>query len=298
MDHVRLGVSPINWINDDMDDLGDHYDLETVLSDMRDLGFAGTEMGRKYPRDPGLLKALLDKYRLALAGAWKTVQFSSGWRPEEDFTDFRQHVEFLSRLGSRYAVTCDGGGSLHWDARGSRTTVEKYDEAAWQRLAAGLNRVGEHARKHGVEVAYHAHFGTAVETPEEIDRLMSSTDPACVSLLADTGHIHAGGGDPAAVIDRHFERIHYIHLKDVRQSVLDAVRHTGASFTEAVRQGIFTTPGDGSIDFSAIFRVLRRRGYRGWMILEAEQDPAKSDPVVYARRSKEFLGSLLQAGDP
>ena len=298
MYNVQLGISPINWINDDMNDLGDEYPLETVLADMRDLGFVGTEMGRKYPKDPALLRPLLATYRLVLAGAWKTVQFSSGWNPDEDFADYARHIEFLRQMGARYVVVCDGGGSLHWDARGPRQSVERHDEAAWQRLGEGLNKAGEYSRRFGIQVVYHAHFGTCVESPAEIDQLMSVTDPELVSLLVDTGHIYAGGGDPASVIQTHANRVRYIHLKDVRRSVLDDVLSKGTLFIDAVRQGIFTTPGDGCIDFERVFQALRGIGYQGWMILEAEQDPAKAEPVAYAARSKEFLQSLIDADNP
>ncbi|MCL6454879.1 MAG: myo-inosose-2 dehydratase [Alicyclobacillus sp.] len=293
MYNVRLAASPINWINDDMTDLGDFYDVETVLSNMRDLGFAGTEMGRKYPRDPSQLRKLLNRYGLVLSGAWKTVQFSSGWNSDQDFADFQVHVQFLQRMGARYAVVCDGGGSLHWDPRGPRWRVEKFDDAAWARLAAGLNRAGAYSRRFGVEVVYHAHLGTGVETPAEIDRLMAMTDPDVVSLLGDTGHIFAGGGVPEQVFEKHLRRIHYIHLKDVRRAVLDDVRAKGTLFTDAVRQGLFTTPGDGCIDFPAVFDVLQRGGYQGWMVMEAEQDPTKAEPVAYARAAKAYLEALM-----
>lgn len=292
--NVRLGISPINWINDDMNDLGDFYDLETVLSDMRSLGFSGTEMGRKYPRDPGRLKALLARYALVLTGAWKTVQFSTGSDPEQELAAFQVHVQFLKQMGAQHAVVCDGGGSLHWDARGHRRQVEKWDDEAWMRVAAGLNRAGEYARRHGVRLVYHPHFGTNVETPEEIDRLMALTDPEVVWLLADTGHIRAGGGDPVQVIEKHISRVGYLHLKDVRPEVLHVVRTEGHSFLDGVRMGMFTVPGDGCIDFGTVFDVLRKHGYQGWMILEAEQDPVKADPVVYARKAKALIQQWME----
>jgi len=272
-----------------MDDLGDFYALETVLSEMRQLGFTGTEMGRKYPRDSETLRPLLARYGLVLSGAWKTVQFSSGWDDEQDFADFQTHVQFLRQMGAQHVVVCDGGGSLHWDARGHRIAVERHDDAAWARLAAGLHRAGEYANRHGVHIVYHAHLGTSVERPEEIDRLMAMTDPALVSLLADTGHIFAGGGDPASVIRKHFQRVKYIHLKDVRQSVLADLRARGTLFIDAVRQGVFTTPGDGCVDFEAVFDALHEGGYQGWLILEAEQDPTKAEPVAYARAAKALI---------
>lgn len=291
--NVRLGISPINWINNDMDDLGDFYDVETMLTDMRKLGFSGTEMSRKFPEDPETLKRLLARHGLVLSGAWVTVQFSSGWEKEEDFARFQSHIQFLRSMGSEYAVVCDGGGSLHWDARGQRTRVRRHDDEAWRRLAVGLHRAGEYARKFGVRLAYHPHFGTAVESQEEIDRLMAMTDPELVSLLLDTGHIFAGGGDPVKAIRKHGHRIHCVHLKDVRREVLEEVRKKKMVFLDAVRRGMFTTPGDGCIDFRPIFEALHDVGYQGWMVIEAEQDPRRADPVRYAKAAKEYVESLL-----
>ncbi len=291
---MKLGISPINWINDDRKDLGDFYELETVLHDMQSLGFTGTEMGRKYPRNSKTLRPLLDNYGLHLTGAWKTVQFSSGWNPEKDFADFQKHIHFLAEMDTKYAVICDGGGSLHWDARGHRQTIEKHDDAAWNRLADGLHRAASYAESYGIHLVYHAHYGTGVETPAEIDRLMEITDPKLVSLLADTGHILVGGGNPVEVIRKHIDRIMYMHLKDVRPAVLDEVRASEYLFIDAVKMGMFTTPGDGIIDFPEVFRILFDKSYQGWLIVEAEQDPLQAEPVQYARNAKQYLESLIQ----
>jgi inosose dehydratase len=291
---MELGISPINWINDDRKDLGNFYELETVLNDMQSLGFKGTEMGRKYPRDPKQLKPLLSRHDLQLTGAWKTVQFSSGWNPERDFSEFQQHVHFLSEMGTKYAVICDGGGSLHWDARGHQQTIEKYDDHAWSRLVDGLHQAATYAQNFDIHLVYHAHYGTGVETPEEIDRLMELTDPKFVSLLADTGHIYVGGGIPEEVIRKHIHRIKYMHLKDVRPEVLTEVRSQGLLFLDAVQMGMFTTPGDGTINFPEVFRILHQNNYQGWMIVEAEQDPLQAEPVSYAKKTKQYLELLIQ----
>jgi len=220
------------------------------------------------------------------------VQCSSGWNPEQDAEEFVNHIAFLKGMEAKYVIVCDGGGSLNWDARGANKRVEKFDEAAWQRIAKGLNRAGYYAREQGITLVYHPHFGTAVETPMEIERLLSLTDPEAVSLLADTGHIYAGGGDPSEVIRKHMDRIRYFHLKDVRRAVYDRVAKEGIGFIDAVRLGMFTTPGDGCIDFKSLFSFLATTDYQGWMIIEAEQDPLQCEPVQYARSAKDYIESL------
>ncbi|MFD1676275.1 myo-inosose-2 dehydratase [Alicyclobacillus fodiniaquatilis] len=292
MYNVQLGISPINWINNDMLDLGDEYEIRTVLSDMQKLGFRGTEMSRKFPENPVELRNLLAEYKMVLTGAWKTVLFSTGVDFAADFASYQAHVQSLRQLGSDYVVVCDGGGSLHWD-RQPRQVVAPYDDAAWRSLAEGLHRAGEYTRQQGMRLAYHPHVGTNVERPEAIERLLAMTDPDLVSIVFDTGHIYAGGGDPRYILRKYFGRIACVHLKDVRQNALDEMRETGALFIDAVRHGLFTTPGDGCLDFEAIVTQLRELGYQGWMVIEAEQNPQLAEPVAYATAAKTTLEKLM-----
>ena len=294
MPNVSLGISPINWINNDMNDLGDNYSVDAVLADMRDMGFVGTEWCRKFPTEAHLLRPLLDTYGITLAGAWKTVQFSTGVNFEQELQDFRQYARFLKEMGSDYVVVCDGGGSLHWDNPGPRRQVVPYDDTAWIRLAEGLNQAGQYANELGMKLAYHPHVGTNVERPEAIARLLAATDAEVVSIVYDTGHIYAGGGDPLRILERHAHRLACVHLKDVRQDALSRFRERGGTFIEAVRDGLFTVPGDGCIDFRPILKVLSERNYQGWMMIEAEQDPQQAEPRTYAEKAMQYLQSCMQ----
>lgn len=293
---ISLGISPINWINNDMADLGDNYTVETVLADMQQLGFCGTEWCRKFPTDVTALKPLLNTYGLTLAGAWITVQFSHMSDLLAEQAQYMAHARFLQAMQSDYVVVCDGGGSLHWDSQGPRAAVIPYDDTAWRQLADGLNWAGAYTRELGLRLAYHPHVGTNIEQPQAIDRLLELTDPDTVAIVYDTGHIYAGGGNPLAVLEKHFQRIACVHLKDVREEALQRFRQSGSSFIQAVRDGLFTTPGDGCIDFSSVISTLRQRAYRGWMMIEAEQDPELAEPVRYAEDAKQLLLSLMQDG--
>lgn len=200
-------------------------------------------------------------------------------------------------MGSTVISTAEVGGSLHFDPR--RTPNEKevirLDEAGWEALAEGLNAAGRIAAEYGMKLAYHHHGGTVVESPEEIDRLMALTDPSLVHLLYDTGHAYYGGADPLNLLQKHYDRIAYIHLKDVRDAVLEEARREGADFVTCIRKGVFTVPGDGCIDFAPIMALLVQREYDGWAMLEGEQDPALHPPYEYARRSLEYLKAWLPA---
>lgn len=290
----KLGIHPINWVGEDVREHGADTPYDKILDDIQKLGLTGTEMGRKFPQDPAVLRKELETRGIRLVSQWKSVLFSEPAYRERELDAYRKHAEFLHGMGSTVISTAEIGGSLHFDPR--RTPHEKevlrLDEAGWRSLAEGLNAAGRIAREYGMKLAYHHHGGTVVERPDEIDRLMELTDPSLVYLLYDTGHAYYGGADPLAVLRQHYERIAYIHLKDVRRAVLDEARAEGADFIACIRKGVFTVPGDGCIDFAPILSELRSRGYDGWAMLEGEQDPDLHPPYEYALRSLRYLSAL------
>ncbi|OMF26709.1 myo-inosose-2 dehydratase [Paenibacillus sp. FSL H8-0548] len=290
----QLGIHPINWVGEDVKEHGNDTTFEQIVDEIQALGLRGTEMGRKYPTDSALLKEELSKRGISLSSQWKTVLFSDPAYRDVELADYREHAKFLQGMGSKVISTCEGGGSLHFDAR--RTPNEKevlrLDEAGWRSLAEGLNAAGAIAQEYGLKLTYHHHGGTVIESPQEIDRLMELTDPSFVYLLFDTGHAYYGGADPLKVLQKHYDRIAYVHLKDIRQDVLDRSRAEQADFVTCIRNGVFTVPGDGCIDFEPIIKELVTRGYDGWAMLEGEQDPEEHPAYDYAKQSLLYLNSL------
>ena len=191
-------------------------------------------------------------------------------------------------------MTCEVWGAPHADPAFEERVV--LSDEQWSHLAEGLNAAGEIARELGMKLVYHYHAGTVVEGPQEIERLMAMTDPALVNLLLDTGHAVYGGGDPAVYARQYKDRIAYVHLKDVRMDVLEQARRENWDFLTRVKQGVFTVPGDGCVDFAAVLGQLDENGYEGWMILEAEQDPSVAEPVGYAAKGKAHLLALFGEG--
>jgi inosose dehydratase len=291
----RIGIHPINWVGEDVKEHGDDTTYEQILDDIQALGLTGTEMGRKFPSDTRLLKQELAKRNIQLVSQWKSVLFSDPAYREQELEAFREHAKFLQGMGSTVISTCEVGGSLHFDPRRTphEREVLRLDEAGWTCLAEGLNAAGRIALEHGLKLTYHHHGGTVVESPEEIDKLMSLTDAESVYLLYDTGHALYGGADPLALLRRHYDRIAYIHLKDVRAQELEKARADNSDFVTCIRKGVFTVPGDGHIDFLPIVNELVDRGYDGWALLEGEQDPAEHPPREYASRALSYLNSLL-----
>jgi inosose dehydratase len=294
--NVRLSASPINWCNDDLTDLGDEYSFEQIIAAMQQLGFQGTEMGRKFPRDPQVLRPALGAQRLVLSSAWTTVHLADEARWQQELAGFEAHVQFLKQMGASHVVTCEGGGSVHWDVDGDRDAVIPFSDVEWECFARGLNAAGAIARSYGLKLAYHEHVGTNIQTMDEIDRLMALTDPFDVTLLFDSGHIQLAGGDPLAVLHKHRQRIEYVHLKDVRAEMMQQFHEQQMHFLQGVRAGVFTVPGDGCIDFTPILALLAATDYQGWMVIEAEQDPEKAPPAVYMEKALRYLAEIAGLG--
>ena len=287
---VRLGIAPIGWTNDDMPDLGAENTFEQCVSEMALAGFTGSEVGNKYPKDPAVLKKALDLRGIQICNQW----FSSFLltKPfEEVEKEARAQLEFLRAMGSKII----GFSEQSYSVQGKLDTPifgHKYvmNDEEWARLLDGLNRLGKIAlEEYGIALTYHHHMGTVIQTEEETDRFLTGTDPRYVNLLYDTGHFAFAGFDPLAMVKKYVGRIKHVHLKDVRPEVLDRVHKEDMSFLAAVRAGAFTVPGDGCIDFEPIFKVLEEAGYEGWMLVEAEQDPAIANPFEYALKGRKYI---------
>ena len=277
---IRFGVSPIAWINDDMPELGGDTPVEQVLADARDLGFAGVELGGKFPREPEALKRLLAGYGLELVGGWYSASLLARSAADE-IEALRNHLDLLLALGSTVFVIAETSNAIHGrrDCPLSNSPVLGDDE----RKAFGerLTKVADFIDRSGLRLAYHHHLGTVVETAEELDRFIESTGDN-VGLTLDTGHAALGGIDPLRVIRKMPGRVAHVHCKDVRRRVFESVMKREGSFLDGVLEGMFTVPGDGDLHFSSLMEALAAAGYSGWIVVEAEQDPAIANPRAYA----------------
>jgi len=278
---VRLGINPIGWTNDDMPELGADTPLETCLREAREAGYAGVELGRKFPRRADELRPLLLRHGLSLVSGWHGARLRAR-SAREEIEAMQADVELLEDMGCGVMVFAEESGSVH-ARRGvprSRRPTLGLDE--WPRFGERLTQVADHLRERGLRLAYHHHIGTVVETEEEIDRLMEVAGET-VGLLLDTGHLAYAGGSLLRVARRHARRLAHVHCKDVRPGVLAEARRSDLSFLDAVLAGVFTVPGDGVVDYGALLPVLKAVGYSGWLVVEAEQDPAVASPAAYAR---------------
>lgn len=287
MSTVRLGINPLTWTNDDMPSLGGDTPLETCLAEGRQVGFSGFELGHKFPRDPAVLGPILDKHGLSLVSGWYSSELLTR-SAEEEIEALKPHLHLLKSLGATAMVFCEVTHCVHGLRDVPLSYSPRLSEEEWKTFIPRLNRVADYCLEEGVQIAYHHHLGTVIETEEEIDRLMAETQSS-VGLLLDSGHLVGASGDPVAVQKRHAERINHVHCKDIRQEVLAEVRNRDLSFLDGVLKGMFTVPGDGHIDYKTLFEGLRKSGYEGWVVVEAEQDPAVAHPLTYARLGHDNL---------
>lgn len=289
---IRLGINPITWSNDDMPELGGATPLETCLAEARAAGYEGIELGNKFPRRSSILRPILERHGLALVSGWYGARLLERSAAEE-IEAVEPHLALLAEMGCRAMVFAETTGSVAGNRGRPLSGRPRLAEAEWPGFAERLTAVAEHLADRGVPMAYHHHMGTVIESEAEIDRLMAMTGGA-VGLLLDTGHLAYAGGDPVAVARRHARRINHVHCKDVRPGILAALRKDDRSFLDAVLAGVFTVPGDGGIDFPAVLEALKDVRYRGWLVVEAEQDPAKAHPLAYARMGYAYLSDAVR----
>lgn len=289
---VKLGIAPIAWTNDDMPDLGAENTFEQCISEMALAGFTGCEVGNKYPRNdiPALKKALALR-NMQICNAW----FSSFLitKPYEEVEkDFIEHITFLKEMGAKVVGISEQGHSI----QGTDKSIfeEKYimNDEEWDMLCKGINKLGKVAKDMEIKLCLHHHMGTVVQTEAEIDRLMANTDPEVFGLLFDSGHLAYCGEDYMSVLKKYANRIRHVHLKDIRPEMVKKVRDEHLSFLQGVRLGTFTVPGDGAIDFKPIFEVLEETDYEGYVLVEAEQDPAIANPLEYAIKARKYISEV------
>lgn len=285
---VKLGIAPIAWTNDDMPDLGAENTFEQCVSEMALAGYTGCEVGNKYPKDPGTLHRYLDIRGLEICNQWFSSFLIS--KPyEETEKAFIEQCRFLKAMGAKII----GASEQSYSIQGTDKPVfeEKYvmNDREWDLLCDGLNKLGRVAKDFGISLTFHHHMGTVVQTADEIDRMMAGTDPEYFSLLFDSGHLAYCGQDYLAVLKKYVGRVKHVHLKDIRPDVVQKVKDEHLSFLQGVRAGAFTVPGDGAIDFAPIFDVLASAGYSGYVLVEAEQDPAIANPFEYAVKARNYI---------
>jgi inosose dehydratase len=289
---IRFGITPTCWTNDDFPLVGDRIPFEQVVSEMALAGFEGCSVGHNYPTDVGELRAALELRGLQVSEPWASAYFTVAAMADRSVEEFRHQTRFIKDLGGTDIGLAELGHAVHQQPIALKANKPVFDDGQWTAMIEGLHTLGKIAVGEGMRLCYHPHMGTGVQDRAEIDRLMTDTDPELVHLLLDTGHTYWSGADPLAVVQDHVARIAHVHLKDIRREVVVECDARGSSFHEAVMAGVFAVPGDGDIDFVPILQTLSDAGFEGWLVVEAEQDPARHHPLTQAKKAREYLRAV------
>ncbi|MTD28227.1 myo-inosose-2 dehydratase [Erwinia sorbitola] len=289
-DNVKLAIAPIGWTNDDMPDLGKENTFQQIVSEMALAGFTGSEVGSKYPRDPAVLKPMLDIRGIQIVNAWFSTFFANGDKAKT-IDEFINHRDFLHAMGAKVIGCSEQSLSIQGTTKAVLEEKPHFTEEQWRLTVEGYNELAKLAAEKGMTVGLHHHMGTGIQTTAEVDRFMAETNDD-VYLLFDTGHAYYSEGSQEAmlaILTKYLPRINHVHLKDVRDEVVAQVKNQKLSFLDGVKKGTFTVPGDGVIDFDPVFKILDDFGYKGWMVVEAEQDPALANPFEYAVKARKYI---------
>lgn len=289
---IKLGIAPINWCNDDMPELGRHISTDQCLNEMKQSKFSGTEMGHRFSDDPIKLKSCLSSYQLELASAWHSTYFADSSQHSEQLEILKRKLIFLKRMHADCINLAECTRSIHGNFHCKLSHKPNLSDTEWIALISGLKKAAQMCREHQIKPAYHHHMGTVIQNEDEIRYLMDETGDEGPGLCLDTGHLRFAGTDSFSLLESYYHRIFHIHFKDLRQEVFDRIQYQ-ESFLNSVLQGVFTVPGDGVIDFEPIMEFLIKKHYQGWIIVEAEQDPEKANPLEYAQMSSSYLEKIF-----
>ena len=289
---IKLGVAPIAWSNDDMPELGGETTLEQCLSEASRAGFTGIESGGKFPKNSKELLPKLEKENLQLCSGWYGASLLKN-TPKEEFKLMREQLNLFKDCKSPCMVFAEVTKSIQGDPNTPLSQKPILTDDEWKLLISRINEIGKMLLDENMPLAYHHHMGTVIETESETRRLIESTNDD-VKLLVDTGHMLFAGGNSIKLTEDFIERIIHVHCKDIRKDVLEKSLKNDSTFRQAFLDGAFTVPGDGCIDYKPFLTILKKMNYEGWLVVEAEQDPAKANPFEYAKIGYSYLSKTAK----
>ena len=289
---VKLGVAPIAWSNDDMPELGGETTLEQCLSEASQAGFIGIESGGKFPKKSSELIPKLNQFNLNLCSGWYGANLRKN-SVEEEKKLIQQQLTLFKECNAPCIVFAEVSGSIQGDPYRKLSSRPQMDENEWKIFCQKISELGKYLEDQEMPLAYHHHMGTVIETQNDTERLMENTHES-VNLTLDTGHMLFAKGNSQKILENYKDRILHVHCKDIRKHVLEKSLKEDLSFRAAFLEGAFTVPGDGCIDYKPLFDVLKKNNYSGWLVVEAEQDPKKANPLEYAIKGYKYLVETLK----
>ena len=288
---IKLGIAPIAWSNDDMPELGGDTPIEKCLSDAEEAKFKGIELGGKFPRNPGITKFLLNKYNLKMPGGWYGAQLRNR-SAKDEWVAMQDHLNLLKFVGGEVFVFADVSASIQSDKLRPLSSRPCLEEDEWKSYCEKINELANRLSDEGIPISYHEHMGTIIQSEDDVNKFMEYTNDKTY-LLFDTGHLLFAQANNERILNNYISRINHIHCKDIRKNILEKSLLKDLSFRDSFLEGVFTVPGDGCIDYNPLIKILYNNNYQNWLVIEAEQDPVKANPLKYAKIGYNYLSNLL-----
>jgi len=296
---IKIANAPCSWGVLEFELEGEAAGCEQVLDEMKACGYAGTELGDWgfMPTDPKSLRAEMDKRDFRLLGAFVPVLMKDATKHAAGVEQAVKTARLMADAGfpEAFIVLADENGSIpeRTNNAGRITSSMGLSNGEWKTFAEGANRIAREVKEQtGLRTVFHHHCGGYVETPEEIDTLLSLTDPEYLGLVLDMGHYMFGGGDPLQALKKYADRIWHIHFKDCDPAIATKSRQEGMDYFQSVNAGVFCELGKGAVDFQAIVTELHRQNYDEWIVVEQDVLPGMGNPQTCAFRNREFIRTL------
>jgi inosose dehydratase len=296
---IKIANAPCSWGALEFDLAGESPGYLQVLSEMKETGYVGTELGDWgfMPTRPAELRSVVQEYGLQLLGAFVPVALSLEEAHEMGIEQALKTAQLMYDVGfeDAFIVLADKNGSVDERTRNAGRIIPEMglSEASWNTFAAGAEKLARAVkREFGIRTVFHHHCGGYVETPLEVARLMELTDPALLGLCLDMGHLAFGGGDPVVALETYYDRIWHVHFKDFDPEIGRRAALEKYDYFKSVQEGVFCELGKGNVDFKSIVRILNNKGYDGWIVVEQDVLPGMGSPKSCAFNNREFIRKL------
>lgn len=273
-DRFHFACAPVSWGVEDYYGPSWEQPYQRILDEMAECGYEATELGPYgyFPVDPQILRPQLEDRSLKMLSSFVPLNLAEPSAAQEAVQRIQEVGELLSALGAPCIVLADHqsktreaiAGRVPADGSASLTANQ------WKQVASLGREAEQIAQAFGLDLVFHPHVGTFIETPEETERFFDAVSSSNIGLCLDTGHCLYGTGDPIAIAQQYKDILRYVHIKDIDRPVLEAAHRGGLNFNEAIEAGVFSQIGEGALDFPAFFRTLERNGYQGWCVVEQD----------------------------
>ena len=290
---MRIATAIVNWNNADIPEVFPWIPYAEAMDHFVEAGYDATEWGPSMPTDPVVLGRELERRGLTLVGAFVGLELRTADRRDAEIERALEIARFLAANGGTRLIAADSGDERRRAEAGHVDPAGGLDDRQWRSLGDGLDALADRLVPLGMELVFHNHVGTYVETQAETERLLDVTEPGRVGWCLDIGHLTYGGGDTLAMLARYGDRVRHVHIKDVDGAILERARAEGWSFGQALAAYIFPPVGEGIARIPEVIAALQARGYDDWYVVE--QDTSRGDPTETARRNREYLARILDA---